>query len=107
VLMPTLDVLPFSEEEMSLLSPLLDSKNRLSSNKPFRLSLECEFIYQYLLKRLFRDERFITPVPTQDRFLNPFSRFHNFVAYEKLTVDPESLVELSKKVLSHVFKKVY
>lgn len=105
--MPTLDVSLFSEEEMVLLSPLLDSKNKLSANKPFRLSLESEFIYQYLLKRLFRDERFITPVPPVDRFLNPFSRFHNFAAYEKLTVDPEELIELSNKVLSHVFKKVY
>lgn len=73
MLLPTLFLDNFNEEEQSVIKPLLNHKNRFYSGKPSKLKPPSEFIYLAIIKHLYRDVRFMIPcISLNDQFYNRF-----------------------------------
>jgi len=105
MLMPFLYTSYFSEEEKKFILPLLNHKSIFFANKVFNISLESEYLYHFILESLYRDRRFITPVPLRDMFMNKFysSRKEEYLK----SLDIKFLNDLGNKILLHISKKTH
>ncbi len=73
MLLPSIKLTNFTEDELEIIYPILNHKNVLFSLKPSQIPKASEFIYLAIVKHLFRNIKYMTPyISLNDPFTNPF-----------------------------------
>ena len=105
--LPQTALASLSDWERSLVTPFLDKYSRIIPFWQSRLSFPSMFVYGHVLKRLYRDTRFIVPLThLQDPFVYPFKQYvdsGNWREFKtRLIYDPTYLLKLIEKLLTLV-----